>query len=87
MLRLVFSRRAWLTTLLVLAATAVLVRLGIWQLDRFTLSQAFNAHLEVMQAAPVLDLAENLSSLDLRQAKLLGWRHRLRSLRLRLLDL
>ena len=67
MLRLVFSRRAGLTTLLVLAATAVLVRLGIWQLDRFTQHQAFNAHLKVVRAAPVLVLSENLSSLDLTQ--------------------
>jgi surfeit locus 1 family protein len=67
MLRLLFSRRAWVTTLLVLVATAVLVRLGIWQLDRLSQQQAFEAHLKDAQAAPALDLLDNLSSPDLTQ--------------------
>jgi surfeit locus 1 family protein len=65
MLRLVFSRRAGLTTLLVLVATAVLVCLGIWQIDRYAQSQAFSAHQKDEQAAPALVLSENLSSPDL----------------------
>lgn len=40
-----FSRKYWWTTLLVLAAIAVMIRLGIWQLDRLEQRRAFNAHV------------------------------------------
>lgn len=56
MLRLMFSRRWLLTTLLVLLGTAVCVRLGIWQLDRLAARRAFNAHVLAMRAAAALDL-------------------------------
>ncbi len=58
--RLFFSRRWWFTTLLVLAAVAVMVRLGIWQLDRLDQRRAFNAHVLAQQQAPEL----NLNNLD-----------------------
>jgi surfeit locus 1 family protein len=53
-----FSRRWWLATLLVSAAAIVLVRLGIWQLDRLEQRRAFNAQVESARAQPVLDLNE-----------------------------
>jgi surfeit locus 1 family protein len=53
---MMLSRRWWWTTLLVLAGTAVLVRLGIWQLDRLAARRDFNAHVLAMQAEPALIL-------------------------------
>nr|BAL54379.1 hypothetical conserved protein [uncultured Chloroflexota bacterium] len=53
---LLFSRRWFLTTLLVLLGTAVCVRLGIWQLDRLAQRRAFNAHVQQMRSLPPLDL-------------------------------
>lgn len=53
--------RAWLfTTLLVFAGTALCIRLGIWQLDRLEQRRAFNAQVESMRAAEMLDLNQNL---------------------------
>ncbi len=50
-------RRRWLpTTLLVIAAAAVCVRLGLWQLDRLEQRRAFNAHVLAMRALPPLEL-------------------------------
>ena len=43
MLRRMFSRKWLLTTILVIAAMAVMARLGIWQLDRLHQRRAFNA--------------------------------------------
>ena len=51
-----FSRRWWFTTLLVIAATGVLIRLGIWQLDRLEQRRAFNAQVESARNATMLDL-------------------------------
>ena len=53
-----FSRRWWLPTLLVIAAVAVMVRLGIWQLDRLEQRRAFNAQVEAARSGMVLDLNE-----------------------------
>ena len=50
------SRKWWLTTLLVIAGTLVLIRLGIWQLDRLQQRRAFNAQLVSARSQPVLDL-------------------------------
>ena len=53
----VFSR-GWLpTTLLVVAAAAVCVRLGIWQLDRLEQRRAFNREYATARKLPVLDLS------------------------------
>ena len=60
-----FVRRAWLTTLVVLAATAVMISLGIWQLSRYNQGKALNAHLKDVRAAPALVFPENESSPDL----------------------
>jgi surfeit locus 1 family protein len=57
MFRLMFSRRWWWTTLLALGAIAVTIRLGIWQLDRYSQNHSFNAHLTAMQAAPAVDIS------------------------------
>ena len=54
--RLMFSRRWWWTTLLVLFAAAVMVSLGLWQIDRYQQRQAFVAQVRAMQAAPPLVL-------------------------------
>jgi len=56
MLRKIFSRKWWFTTLLVLLGTALCVRLGIWQLDRLEGRRAFNAQVESMRGLPPLDL-------------------------------
>lgn len=60
-----FSKRWILATLLVLAACAVMVRLGIWQLDRLEQRRAFNARVEAQMDAPVLDLSGPALSADL----------------------
>lgn len=60
-----FSRKYWWTTLLVLAAVAVMIRLGIWQLDRLAQRRAFNAHVLAGQNAPPLDLNPNTLPADL----------------------
>jgi len=52
----VFSRRWWFATLLVLAGTALCIRLGIWQLDRLDQRRAFNAQVESAWAMEPLDL-------------------------------
>ena len=47
----------WLfATLLVVAGTALCIRLGIWQLDRLEQRRAFNAQFESARAQPALDL-------------------------------
>ena len=55
----IFSRRWWFATLLVVAATALLARLGIWQLDRLEQRRVFNAQVESARAQPVLDLNQD----------------------------
>jgi len=59
MLTQLFSRKWWWTTLLVLAAIGVMIRLGIWQLDRLEQRRAFNAHVLAGQNAPPLELTQN----------------------------
>jgi cytochrome oxidase assembly protein ShyY1 len=72
-----FSRRWLVTTLLVIASMAVIIRMGIWQLDRFEASQAFDTHLIAMQKATLLVLDEaaisqDLTSMEYRQVKVSG---------------
>jgi surfeit locus 1 family protein len=50
------SRRWWLVTLIVIAAVTVMIRLGIWQLDRLEQRRAFNARVEWARSQPRLDL-------------------------------
>jgi len=51
-----FSRKWLFATLLVFAGTLVLIRLGIWQLDRLQQRRAFNAQVESSRTQPLLDL-------------------------------
>lgn len=59
-LRKAFQRKWIITTLLVLAGTALCVRLGIWQLDRLEQRRSFNHQFESMRAMPVLDLNQDV---------------------------
>jgi surfeit locus 1 family protein len=59
------SRQWWKTTLLVLAAVIVMVRLGIWQLDRLAQRKAFNTRVEAQLAEPALELTSHNLALDL----------------------
>jgi surfeit locus 1 family protein len=71
-----FSRAWLLATILVFAGTAVLIRLGIWQLDRLDQRRAFNAQVESMRALPALDLnavqLDDLTSQEWRAIKVTG---------------
>ena len=69
--------RAWLiTTLLVFLGSAICVRLGIWQLDRLKQRRAFNAQVETMRAAELLELNQNvpadISSMEWRAVTVTG---------------
>ncbi|HMN59309.1 MAG TPA: SURF1 family protein [Anaerolinea sp.] len=67
-LRRLLTLRWLLTTLLAIAAVIVMVRLGIWQLDRLAQRRAINAqHLRVMSLPP-LDLNQPHSPADLAAA-------------------
>lgn len=55
-----FTRGWMITTVLVISAAAVCVRLGIWQLDRLEQRRAFNAQVESMRGAAILDLNRNV---------------------------
>ncbi len=61
----VFSRRWFLTTLLVIAGAAVCARLGIWQLDRLKQRRAFNSHVNAMRAMTALDLPTHAALEDM----------------------
>lgn len=71
-----FTPKWLLTTLLVLLATAVLMRLGFWQLDRLEQRRAFNEHFISVMALPPLDIsaapAEDLASMEYRTATVTG---------------
>lgn len=65
MIRSLFSRRWWWTTLIVLAGIGVAIRLGFWQLDRHAQRQSSIRHIQSVQALPVLDLNLRPLPLDL----------------------
>jgi len=72
-----FFTPKWIfTTLLVLLATAVLMRLGFWQLDRLEQRRAFNEHFISVMALPPLDItaapADDLASMEYRVATVTG---------------
>jgi surfeit locus 1 family protein len=71
-----FSRKWWFATLLVVAGTLVLIRLGIWQLDRLEQRRAFNAQVESARSQSVLDLnAEqpwDLVTMEWRSVQIVG---------------
>lgn len=71
-----FSRRWWFATLLVIAGTLVLARLGIWQLDRLEQRRAFNAQVVAARSQVVLDLnqeqPDNLIAMEWRPVQFVG---------------
>jgi surfeit locus 1 family protein len=75
-LRKMVSMKWLVTTLLVLAGTAVCIRLGIWQLDRLDQRRAFNQQVESMRAATLLDLnagtPEDIASMEWRAVTVTG---------------
>ena len=67
----------WLpVTVLVLAGTALCVRLGIWQLDRLAQRRAFNAQVENSRAEAPLDLNQeqpgNITAMEWRSVTVRG---------------
>jgi surfeit locus 1 family protein len=71
MFPLMFSRRWWTTTILLLAGIGLTIRLGFWQVDRYHQNKAFADHLAAMQAATPL-----LMSGGLQPAGLTGMEYR-----------
>ena len=58
--------RSWLkTTILVIAAVLVMIRLGFWQLDRLDQRRAFNERVEAQLAEELLELSPQNLDLDL----------------------
>lgn len=55
-----FSWNWLLTTMLVLAGTAVCIRLGFWQLDRLEQRRDFNAQVTDMRSAELVDLNKEI---------------------------
>lgn len=76
LLRKMFNRKWWFATLLVIAATLVMIRLGIWQLDRLEGRRAFNAQVELARSLPNLDLNQehplNINEMEWRTVKVTG---------------
>ncbi len=64
MLKLLFSSRWRWATLIVIVGMAVMVRLGIWQLDRLAQRRAANAELAAALAAPARPLPDLLAETD-----------------------
>ena len=75
-LKKMFSRSWLFTTLLVFAGTALCIRLGVWQFDRLDQRRVFNAQVNSMRAAEILDLNKNLpadiSSMEWRAVTVTG---------------
>jgi surfeit locus 1 family protein len=76
-----FSRQWWLTTLLVIVAAGVMIRLGFWQLDRLESRRAFNARVQAQIEKPPLDLTAaaiqsdslaGLEGMEYRQVEVVG---------------
>ena len=77
LLQVLFSRRRWWTTLVVLLGMAVLVRLGFWQLDRLEQRRTRNTAIIQQLELPALPLTgqplpQDLTSLKNRQGTALG---------------
>ncbi len=70
------SRRWWYVTLLVIAASGVMIRLGIWQLSRLAERRAFNAQVNSARAQPPFNLnqmqPQNLTQMEWRQVEFTG---------------
>ena len=75
--KMLFSRKLILPTLLVLAAMAVMARLGIWQLDRLTQRRASNTIVATQLYSPALDLNQGLAAAaPVTGASLIGMQYR-----------
>ena len=76
LLRKMFTYKWLLATLFVFLGTAVCIRLGLWQLDRLDQRRAFNAQVESMRAAELLDLnaevPEDISAMEWRAVTVTG---------------
>lgn len=76
MLRKMLQPKWLFATALVLAGTALCIRLGIWQLDRLEQRRAFNHQVESMRAMPALDLNQeqpaNISEMEWRAVTVTG---------------
>jgi len=72
----IFSRKWWFATLLVFASTLVLIRLGIWQLDRLEQRREFNTQFESARSQSVLDLNQSspgdISKMEWRTVQFIG---------------
>lgn len=71
------SHRWWKTSLLVIAAVIVMIRLGLWQLDRLDQRRAFNVRVEEQLAQSALEISEenlraDLYNMEYREAIVLG---------------
>ena len=71
------SHRWWKTRLLVIAAVIVMIRLGLWQLDRLDQRRAFNVRVEEQLAQSALEISEenlraDLYNMEYREAIVLG---------------
>jgi surfeit locus 1 family protein len=71
------SHRWWKTSLLVIAAVIVMIRLDLWQLDRLDQRRAFNARVEEQLAQSALEISEenlraDLYNMEYREAIVLG---------------
>ena len=62
LLRNMFSKKWFFTTILVFIGTAVCIRLGIWQFDRLEQRRAFNTQVESMRAEEPLNLNNEIPS-------------------------
>lgn len=60
MARTLLTPRWIITTLLVIVAVGVMVRLGFWQLDRLAERRAFNTRVQAQVDAPPIDLNQTL---------------------------
>lgn len=60
LIRKMFSKKWFITTIIVVIGTAVCIRLGVWQLDRLEQRRAFNTQVQTMQTAEILDLNQSI---------------------------
>jgi len=77
MLKKIFTPRWIIATLLVIAAVGVMIRLGLWQLDRLEQRRAYNARVNKQLDQPILDLNQNaadpsLSEMEYRSVRVTG---------------
>ena len=72
----IFQRQWLLATLLVLAGTALCIRLGLWQLDRLEQRRAFNRQFETMRSLSPLELnrvlADDIARMEWRPVRVQG---------------